>query len=510
MVNAEKKKVAIYAVIVAAIILIFTLVIILVPKNGLYRDLSYGFEAKLPAGLKEDRTFAEDYIEFKGGKTSVKISRETVFGSIAEKYCDYYLDRFIDSEYWRNMNGITLLEQIKNEDYKLTALDIGKRPEGWYGTYVYLTIYADYDIFYRVLFRSTDSYSAIKGSVTEFLDTFRFFTPVGSPESSFRAVKTDTGRSSEAASLLSDIEKSFAFGIYTDNAEGKGIDETIPSIEDRTGYTFEIVLDYVHLGTAFPAEYMEKARSAGKTVELTYQITDCNNEKLYDRSALLSVWRGEYDEEIREFARAAAGFGHPFLFRLNNEMNSDWTSYSGVVNLCDPEIYTGAWRRIHDIFDEEGATNAIWIFNPNDIDYPPCCWNTFTAYFPGEKYVDMIGLTGYNTGTYYADVTGEKWRTFSEIYTGLTAEYKAVFKGYDWIITEFACSGYGGDKSEWITDMFARIKDYPDIKAAVWFSSCDYDYREGKEGIPSRTYRIDETEETLNAFAEGIRTLKQR
>ena len=50
-----------------------------------------------------------------------------------------------------------------------------------------------------------------------------------------------------------------------------------------------------------------------------------------------------------------------------------------------------------------------------DVDYPPLKWNSHVSYYPGNKYVHIIGLTGYNTGTYYKDLTGERWRSFTEI-----------------------------------------------------------------------------------------------
>ena len=60
--------------------------------------------------------------------------------------------------------------------------------------------------------------------------------------------------------------------------------------------------------------------------------------------------------------------------------------------------------------------NAIWIFNPNDRDYPPANWNHFMAYYPGDEFVQLIGITGYNTGTYYKETKNETWREFDEIY----------------------------------------------------------------------------------------------
>ncbi|MBQ3226805.1 MAG: endoglucanase, partial [Clostridia bacterium] len=188
-----------------------------------------------------------------------------------------------------------------------------------------------------------------------------------------------------------------------------------------------------------------------------------------------------------------------------NEMNTDWTNYSGIINLSDPEIYIGCWQRVYEIFAEEGVDNAIWVFNPNDRNYPPCNWNNYLAYYPGDRYVQMIGVTGYNTGTYFKDVTGEDWRSFTQIYDEVNEAYLPFFSEFPWMITEFASSSIGGNKPMWITNMFENLDRYPNIKAAVWFSAPDMDMRPGYEGKISRPYMLDETPETLAAFGKGLK-----
>ena len=119
----------------------------------------------------------------------------------------------------------------------------------------------------------------------------------------------------------------------------------------------------------------------------------------------------------------------------------------------------------------------------------------------------MIGMTGYNTGTYYADVYSEKWRTFDDIYKEPYDKYMEHFEKFPFIITEFASSSVGGDKAGWITDMFSSIKKYDNIKMALWWSSADYDLRDGKK-LLARPYWLDENEETTNAFKKGVAEYK--
>lgn len=462
----------------------------------------------VPDDMEFNTDAAPDYVRGENSYMDITFSLETAFtdefdGSVAA-YCDYYLDRFFSDEGWREQNGVTLISQEQNTTRKTTHLLLSDVPEGEPDGYMFLTVYSGTDLFWRVQIRYSSKSDKGLEAAELFCSSFQKTDRGGSEKYRFSPCLTlPEYWSDETLSLYNRLRSGdLYFGIFTSDIAGVGISETVPELEKQIGYSFPILLNYTHITEKFPSEFMQLAWEQGKVVELTLQITDSNNERLYGKSAQLALYRGEYDEAIREYARAAAEFGHPFLFRLNNEMNSDWTSWSGVVNLCDPQIYVWCWQHIYQIFIEEGATNAIWIFNPNDVDYPLCCWNSYLAYFPGEEYVQLIGLTGYNTGTYYSAEMGERWRSFTEIYDALESEYSKYFSEYPWIITEFASSSIGGDKAAWIDDMFADIHTRKNICAAVWFDFADYDFRDSS--VVARPYFMAENGDCIEAFYRGL------
>ena len=55
--------------------------------------------------------------------------------------------------------------------------------------------------------------------------------------------------------------------------------------------------------------------------------------------------------------------------------------------------FVAAWRHIHDLFDAAGATNVIWVWNPNIINPVPGV--QLEPLWPGGSYVDWVGMTGY-------------------------------------------------------------------------------------------------------------------
>ncbi len=274
----------------------------------------------------------------------------------------------------------------------------------------------------------------------------------------------------------------------------------LEKLEQRMDYKFPVVLLYSHVQKEYDphreGQALDDAYAHGKIVELTLQTTPTGGKNMvYD------ILNGQYDDYLHAYAQDVADFGHPVLFRPFNEMNGDWCSYSAYHTARDTEVFKELYKYIYDIFAEAGAENVIWVWNPNERSFPDFKWNNEVMYYPGDKYVDVVGLTGYNTGTYYG---GETWRSFREIYAPL---YKKALELYDkpLMITEFASSSVGSSKEQWIQEMFSDIAAFPAIKVAVWWDGCDLD----EQGNIARPYFIDETDEIVAIFRNNLPDYKR-
>ena len=282
-------------------------------------------------------------------------------------------------------------------------------------------------------------------------------------------------------------------------------------LEEVWDYKFEIYPTYTALQYAgervrFPVYMAEELAGGdgfnGKPVlQFTYQFTANNN--LMGSTPMFDIMRGKFDEQFRELARDIKNYGKPVLFRLNNEMNSDWVSYCGLITLCDPDIYSITWRRLYSIFGEEGVDNAIWIWNPTAESCPYSGWGEDLCYFPGSEYVQLLGGTYYELNNYSAAEAPKSCKSFQKMYTDLYAKNSA-FKKWAVILSEFGC-GSGGNASgelgrnrdvqkKWVEEMFAAFNaeekaDYiKQIKGAVWFNGNDY--ADEAAGMISNRYRI--------------------
>jgi endoglucanase len=150
--------------------------------------------------------------------------------------------------------------------------------------------------------------------------------------------------------------------------------------------------------------------------------------------------------------------------------------------------YVAAWRHVVTLFRQEGATNVRWVWSPNIIvgDGTP-----YAELYPGEEWVDWVGVDGYNFGP------TREWHTWTTFYDVFAASYDALaaLTTKPLMIAETASTEIGGDKAAWIrrgllTDLPTR---FPRFQLVIWF-------HEDKE----TDWRINSSPATLAAFREVL------
>lgn len=285
---------------------------------------------------------------------------------------------------------------------------------------------------------------------------------------------------------------SLKFGIFENSAPYTF--DYLKTLESRMDYNFPVVVKYHTFDEKMPIWELENASKEKKVVELTLQTQESGKD---NKRITYDILNGYYDLYFKDYAKKAKEFGKPILFRLDNEMNGDWCTYSSYYTSKDTKLYIDKWKYIHNFFKEAGADNVLFVWNPHDKSFPNFAWNNYLNYYPGDDYVDVIGITGYNNGTYYP---GEVWRTFSQIYDPVYNEYSQIFKK-PMMITEFACAATGGDKALWIQDMFNNFSRYPNIKLAIWWNGIDWD----SNGTPARIYKLDQDDNIIAVFKDNLK-----
>jgi Glycosyl hydrolase family 26 len=238
----------------------------------------------------------------------------------------------------------------------------------------------------------------------------------------------------------------------------------------------------------FPTTPMEELRADGVIPVFSWSTSSVSEGTVDPKFALSKVIDGKYDAYIREFARSAAAWGHPFFLRFNWEMNGNWFPWAEGVNGNKKGQFVAAWRHVHDIFTSVGATNATWAWCPNvGIN------EKLRELYPGNKYVDWTCLDGYNWGTSFS---WAHWQSFTNVFGSSYAAVRKVAPSKPMMIGEIASTEAGGSKPDWIKEMLTSVRTrFKKVHALLYFEVNDR----------GTHWPIESSRASTAAFASGIR-----
>lgn len=176
---------------------------------------------------------------------------------------------------------------------------------------------------------------------------------------------------------------------------------------------------------------------------------------------LADIVDGSQDTAIEKWAQAAKAWGHPFLFIPWWEMNGNWYPWGRSPD------FIAAWQRFHDLVVAEGATNVTWTWVVNSVWSDPL--SNPSPYYPGDAYVDWVGLDSYNWGR--NPVQPDRWTNPEQTLTPTLEALKGIAPAKPVAIVENASTEHGGNKANWIREMLTTyLPHHPEIKAYLWFN----------------------------------------
>jgi hypothetical protein len=223
------------------------------------------------------------------------------------------------------------------------------------------------------------------------------------------------------------------------------------------------------------------------------------------RFTLQRIIDGGFDRDLRAWARDARETNIPLLVSFGAEVNDDWGPWNAKWNGAgetdgygDPaypdgaERFRDAYRHVVSLFRDEGATNVTWFFHADA--YPPYDgWNTLDRYYPGDDYVDWLGISDYGSLTPAGPIVNFAAKLDA---SGIYPQLMRLSTRPAAVVEMGVVDGRAGAKPEWIRRAFAALRSgrYPRIHAAVWWN-----WRGA--GIDTR---IDSSPAALRAFRAGV------
>lgn len=209
----------------------------------------------------------------------------------------------------------------------------------------------------------------------------------------------------------------------------------------------------------FKTEAVEKVLEKGLTPMITWEpwTTSFAGHENDTGASLGHIVAGEFDPYLRRWARSVARVHKPVFLRPFHEMGNAWYLW-GVPHGNTPEMLAEGWRHVVRIFREEGARNAAFVWTPH-IAADTMAW-------PGDEWVDWIGLDVFNYGTMAVKGT---WMDFNGL---LIPQLNAVRRFRKPVmLAELGTSAAGGDRRDWWIDAFRRLPEHPDVRAVVVFDN---------------------------------------
>jgi hypothetical protein len=251
-------------------------------------------------------------------------------------------------------------------------------------------------------------------------------------------------------------QKEYQWGVYSGWYEGD-----IRQFETIVGEDPDILSAFTHWGNsnAFPTYLSPLAKDKGRTLLIFWEASNhliaSTEQSDFSYDAILA---GRWDSYIKSFASQAKAYGAPVILIPFSEMNGNWSPWSGVKNGNTPAKAVLAFRHVRTTFGD--VANVKWGWAPNSNSVPDTAENAIEKYYPGDAYVDYVGVDGFNFDN--------PWMTFDQIFKKpltILAQYnKPIY------IFSFA-SAQGTQKAAWIKDAIdVQLPKYPLVVGWNWFN----------------------------------------
>ncbi len=300
------------------------------------------------------------------------------------------------------------------------------------------------------------------------------------------------------------------FGMYTTQApfNWASFDDAANSVgrsQNLVGYFGGWDQDY-------RANAVTRAWDRGMLPMLTWEsrpIAAKNDVIIEPDYTLPKIIDGGFDAYLTRYAQDIVATGLPLAIRLDHEMNGVWypwaeTTGSGAsINGNSPGDFVAMWQHVHDIFEANGANDyVIWVWAPNIINNLPAAKqgiDTLRGLYPGDEYVDWVGVSGYQRPPYKADNNA----TFGYTYDR-TLDQLRELTDKKIILAEVGASETGGTKPAWVRSFFQGFDPgaNDDVIGFAWFNLAVTTYVEGQ--LSTNDWRVDSRANSLAAFTEGL------
>ncbi|SDL46186.1 Glycosyltransferase, catalytic subunit of cellulose synthase and poly-beta-1,6-N-acetylglucosamine synthase [Salinimicrobium catena] len=283
--------------------------------------------------------------------------------------------------------------------------------------------------------------------------------------------QNDESKWEEVLVPLSKSLKNDYLGIFLPS-EGNGLTdiEAVNELEQDHNVDFDIISLYLPWTDEsikeFPHQLMQSVYARNKIPMITWEpwastlaANDSVQELQNEKKIFKHILDGKFDNYIREFAQILKSQEKPVFLRFAHEFDNPqypWSSAGGNT----PEEFKAAWKHVYRLIKEEEAHKVILVWNPWKPD-------TMQKYYPGDEYVDWIGITLLD----YSPLGNIKNLNFNELYLPFK-EKLYWFTRKPVMLAEFGSLKSGASQQKWLQAAVDTInQQHEEISALVFFNS---------------------------------------
>jgi beta-mannanase len=222
---------------------------------------------------------------------------------------------------------------------------------------------------------------------------------------------------------------------------------------------------------------------AGRKVLLTIEPWPKEDES----DVLTDITQGDYDEKLWRIAEVLNVLEDTMIYiSWGHEMDQDLTeryAWSGK----SPELFVSAYQYVFNFMESAVTKNIRWV-------WAPVVKKGSLNYWPGDAYVDLVGLPIYSFPDFDRDYYGHIRSfatTMSEKYSMLDEIDKPI------LIVELGVAGSGDFKTYWLSEAFSQMGQFPKVAGLIYFQSQDTPGAWGEE-LSTPDWRLDP------AFLKGL------
>jgi hypothetical protein len=281
------------------------------------------------------------------------------------------------------------------------------------------------------------------------------------------------------------------FGARVQARSGEDNRAAVERYERTIGRKLDVVREFLPWDSEFPESFHTWLADTDHTMILSVRAKRSNGQLIpWEDIANAAPGSALHNEAVR-WADRLRNYGQPVYFTFNHEPESSASSRNGSA-----ADFIAAWRKMHGIFADQGATNVkfMWIMTDYAFWVGPQARNHAPKWYPGDAYLEAMGTDAYNWYTCRPGINNP-WKTLEQIIKPFR-DFGAAHPEEELWLAEWASAedpARPGRKPEWIQEaraLFTR-PDYSQFRGISYFNY---------EGTTTCHWRIDSSPATTTAF----------